>query len=281
MEGYVYLNGAIVRADESTISPFDRGFLYGDGLFETMRAYGGTVHLLRRHIVRLQFGAELLKLQLPAERELRDAIRLLLEANRARDVAVRLTVSRGALPQAGQDSTPTIFANLRPLDATRGADRLEALATVKTPRMLPETAVRLKSLNYLSSALAMQEVAAAGASEGIMLTPDGCVAEGSVSNLFFVKDRMLLTPPIELGILPGITRQRVIELAGERGVEVRETRFTVDEMKRGDECFYTNSVREIVPVSTIDNERIGSGEVGTITRRLVEAYRHELPDEEL
>jgi 4-amino-4-deoxychorismate lyase len=155
------------------------------------------------------------------------------------------------------------------------------LITLSARRNLPEIGVALKSLNYLTSVVAEREAAEAGAAEGILLTPEGWVAEGGKSNIFYVASGVLHTPPLALGILPGITRGRVIELAAELGVEVHESTFTREILASSDEVMYTNSVREIVPATLLDGIRIGAGEPGPITRQLQRAYRDEAPNEPL
>jgi 4-amino-4-deoxychorismate lyase len=158
----------------------------------------------------------------------------------------------------------------------RGAERV---ITLSARHMLPEIGRRLKALSYLTAIYSARELAAAGVREGILRTPDGVVAEGSVSNLFALANDVLYTPPLELGVLAGITRGRVIELAREQGLEVRECAFDLEFFKRSDECFYTNSLRELVPIAAVDSSTIGSGASGPITMMLLDAYRREAPDE--
>jgi branched-subunit amino acid aminotransferase/4-amino-4-deoxychorismate lyase len=274
----VYLNGAILPSREAMISPLDRGFLYGDGLFETMRSYGGKIHLLARHLARLRRSADHLLLPLPSDQDLVTALRATLEANGGGDLALRLTVSRGtgAIGDISGDM-PTLLVTPRPLTQRDG--RPEALITLSVWRSPPETGMAVKSLNYLTGAQAARELADAGVGEGILLTHEGWVAEGSVSNIFALRDDLLRTPPLSLGILDGITRRRVMELAGTIGIEVREERFTPEFLRSCRECFYTNSVREVVPVSSVDGHRVGDGDVGPVTRKLLDAYRREAPDE--
>lgn len=284
----VRLDGRLIPISEARISPLDRGFLYGDGLFETMRSYGGRVHLLRRHLARLAEGGRAIGLAIPAGEELRIAVREVLGQDVGGDARVRITVSRGVDP----DGPPTLFIRRQPLlqkdkpqenekidDAAAAAG--EDLVLFASRRSVPEIGPRLKSLNYLPEILAQDGLRRQGLREGLFLTAEGYVAEGSVSNIFCVIDGALVTPPVELGILPGITRGRVLELARDAGIPVAERPFFPDDMIKGEECFYTNSVRELVPVRSLDGRLIGEGKAGPLTRRLTGLYRAELPDEEL
>lgn len=273
----VWLNGRLISSSEARISPFDRGFLYGDGLFETMRSYQGVLHLLRRHLTRLYDGAAVLGLQLPPKADLRDGLYEVLRANSCHHARIRLTVSRGS-EVSGQ---PTIFIYQQPLLHNDNIPPSEEITVFKRLRELPEIMPRLKSLNYLPELLAREEAHGQGLREGIFLSPEGFVTEGAVSNIFMVKNNRLITSPVSLGILPGILRGRVLELAGSEGVKVEERAFTLADLLNADECFYTNSVREIVPVHSLDGNRIGESTIGPVTQHLWNAYRAELPDESL
>ena len=289
----VWLDGRLIPLSEARISPLDRGFLYGDGLFETMRSYGGRVHLLRRHLARIAEGGRVIGLTIPSGEELRIAVRAVLEGDRLEedrqsDARVRITVSRGVDP----DGPPTVFIRRQPLLQKEEAQKNGKIDAAELPegedlilfssrRSLPEIRPRLKSLNYLPEILAQDDLRRRGLREGVFLTAEGYVAEGSVSNIFCVIGGTLRTPPVELGILPGITRGRVIELARAAGIPVAERPFLPEEIMKGEECFYTNSVRELVPVRSLEGRVIGGGKAGPITRRLLRFYRAELPDEEL
>lgn len=285
----VWLDGRLIPIEEARISPLDRGFLYGDGLFETMRSYDGTVHLLRRHLERLHGAAERIGLRVPDSGELRDAIHVLLRENGATDTRIRLTVSRGN----DRDAEPTVFIRQQPLADSRNrtADvgllrsdpKPEDVDVLAFRRIVPEIYPRVKSLNYLPEILAQDDLRRRGLREGFLLTPEGYVAEGTVSNLFCVMRGELLTPPVELGILPGVTRMRVMELATGEGLTVLQRPFTLGELHDAAECecFYTNSVRELVPVGKVGGRTIGTGETGPVTLLLRELYRAELADEDL
>ena len=268
----VNLNGQLVLQGEARISLFDRGFQFGDGLFETMRSYGGRAYLLSRHLRRLRDGADQLGIPLPDDEELASRIATTIAANNLPDCAVRLTVSRGVsenLFDIRPDAMPTIAVQLRPL--LHFGDQPENIITVAVDPTIGGGGM-LKSLNYLRSVQAVRKVREAGVREGVMLREDGVVLEGSVSNIFMVKHGTVATPPIELRILPGITRQRVLELAQKLSIPAEQRPFTLAELLRADEVFYTNSVREIVSVGGIDNVMIGAA---TITQQLLVAYRNE------
>lgn len=281
MSGFVHLNGRIVPISEAAISPLDRGFLFGDGLFETMRIYDRGIHLLRRHLERLRSGAATIELRIPDDDLLTAALRETADANAMANGALRLTVSRGVgMLGRADEGEPTILVTARPL--AQAGDFRERMIVLEARRGRASTPVGLKSLAYFASVHgALELTRRGGAAEGIMLSEEGFVVEGSVSNIFCVSDEVLLTPPIDLGILPGITRGRVIELARSLGMEVREERFTLEALRSARECFYTNSLREIVPATSIDEIAVGSGSIGPITSALAEAYHREAPDEQL
>jgi len=283
-EPIVYLNGELLPASAAHISLFDRGFLFGDGLFETMRVYGGRVHLLRRHLERLAEGASALRIDLPGADVLVDAIRSTIEANGAMDIVARLTVSRGVggmTPTEGSAGRTTIAVHLRPLLHNSYLDHPARLITIRGIFHHSDGAPRLKSLNYLTSVRAGFEVHDAGADEGIVTTAEGTVAEGSLSTIFCIREGVLHTPPLDLGILPGITRGRILEIAAAEGIPTRQERFTRDVLVGCDEVFYTNSVREVVPVGRIDETVIGDGRCGAVTGLLGRRYRDEAANEGL
>lgn len=276
---YLYSNGRIHQEGEFTISPADRGLLYGDGLFETMRIYSGGVHLLGRHLKRLREGCALLEIPLPGDEELAVAIEHVIEQSGATGAALRLTITRG--PSDGIEPpsapTPTLLFTWRPLLHSGSGSEAEDLVILTARRMPPELGFALKSLNYLTSSVCRLELQRRGAREGLLLTAGGLVAEGSISNIFIVRDGALSTPSLDTGILPGITRARVLELAALAGIRTVEGDITVQMLVAADECFYTNSGRELVPVGRMEGSIIGSGGRGEMTRVLQEAYRREAP----
>ena len=281
----VYLNGALVPRGKASISAFDRGFLYGYGLFETVRSYGGCVFRLDRHMARLMHSAEELGLasQLDAV-ELEQAVYRTLEANKLLDARIRLTVAAGegerelAPPTSGK-ITIMVAAEKLTLPSHIYQQGIRA-AIVSTRRNSQSPLPAIKSLNYLEGLIARAEAAALGADEAIMLNDRGYVSECSSSNIFLVVTGKLLTPSLESGILPGVTREAVLELAHELGIEAMEGDIPPSDLVRADEVFITTSVREIVPVVTVDGRPVGLGKPGEVTKRLMTAYK-ELVQREL
>ncbi|QGG54241.1 aminotransferase class IV [Paenibacillus sp. B01] len=284
-------NGAVVSAGDARISAFDHGFLYGMGLFETFRTYGGRPYLLERHLRRLAEGCRELRIRYEPDAERLEAlIRRTAEANGlSGDAYVRLTVSAGdgglGLP-AGDYEEPQELVMVKPLPAAAPGlyERGRELRLLRTPRNTPELATRLKSLHYMNCIAAKRELAdtdAAPGAEGLMLTADGRLAEGIVSNLFFVADGEVRTPSLDTGILSGITRERVLELAQAAGHPVREGRWSWEELLEADEVWTTNSVQELVPVTTLaglDGEpahpRAGRA-AGPVVRELLAQYQED------
>ncbi len=278
MVGTVYLNGALVPRGEARITPFDRGFLYGYGLFETMRSYGGRVFRLDRHLARLMQSAEELDLvsQLDPD-ELERAIYQTLEANKLLDARIRLTVAAGegerelAPPPSGTLTILVVAEKLTiPSHIYQQGIRT---AIVSTRRNSQSPLPRIKSLNYLEGLIAHSEAVALGADEAIMLNDRGYVSECSTSNIFLVLTGKLLTPSLDSGILPGITREAVLELAHDSDIEAVEGEIPPSDLLRTDEVFITTSVREVVPVVTVDGRPVGLGKPGEVTKRLMTAYK--------
>lgn len=284
------LNGAVLEAGQAVIPVTDHGFLYGMGLFETFRTYGGKPHLLDRHLARLREGCAQLDIRWEmSETAFRAWLADCLAANGLRDAYVRLTLSAGecglGLPSAPYDRPTAVLMvkPLPPLDERLYREGRE-LRILRTTRNTPETPVRLKSLHYMNNIVAKRELAASRASngaEGLLLSKDGWLAEGIVSNLFFVKaDGVVRTPHSGTGILPGITRGRVLELAQEMGMLTEEGLYTTDDLLAAEEIWLTGSVQELVPVTRVTTadgkgHTVGSGMAGPIHAALLAAYRAE------
>jgi branched-chain amino acid aminotransferase len=269
----------LVPRQEAMVSPFDRGFLYGYGLFETMRSYKERVFRLDRHLTRLRLSAQRLALASELEAyDLEQAVYRTLEANKLADARIRLTVSAGPggralAPPVGGLITVLVFAEkllLSPEVYEQGIRA--ALVSAKRNSLSPLS--RVKATNYLDNLVAYSEAVALGAEEAILLNEKGFIAEGSMSNIFLVAGGMLLTPSEESGILPGITREAVLELARELGVEATEGEIPLADLLRADEAFLTSSVREVLPITSIDNKSVAQGGPGPVTKRLMAAYRH-------
>ncbi len=248
---WVYLNDRIVQVENARISVFDRGFLYGDGVFETVRIHDGRPVWLDRHLARLADACKQIRLPLP-DKPWPAIFQKVIDKNRVDHAAIRLTLSRGAR-DTGDDPTVVLFH--RPLPHVTPSQRRRGirltLTTIRrlSPRSHPTQA---KTLNYLNSLLAKREAAERGAFDGLMATTDGYVAECSMSNIFFVRDRTLYTPSLACGVLPGITRGVVLDMAPSLGLQIREGRYRPAFLYGADECFLTGSGIGILPVQAID-----------------------------
>ena len=278
MDEIVYLNGSLVAREEARGSPFDRGFLYGYGLFETMRSYVGRVFRLDRHLARLMHSAGKLGLASQLDPvELEQAIYRTLEANKLLDARIRLTVAagegeRGLSPPPSGRLTILVVAEKLTLPSQIYHQGIRA-AIVSPRRNSQSTLPQIKSLNYLEGFIAHSEALALGADEAIMLNDRGYISECSTSNIFLVVTGKLLTPSMDSGILPGITREAVLELAHDLGIEAIEEEIPPSDLLRADEVFITTSVREIVPVVMGDGRPVGSGKPGEVTSRLMASYK--------
>ena len=275
----VFINGTLYNKEDAKVSVYDHGFLYGDGVFEGMRSYAGTVFRMKEHLDRLWESAEKIQLTIPmTKEEMSDAVNATLAANEIEDGYIRLVVSRGE-GTLGLDPnkcpTPNIiiitdFITLYPDEFYQNG--LEII-TAKTIRNHPGALdPRIKSLNYLNNILAKIEGLAAGCVETLMLNHKGEVAECTGDNIFIVKGGKLLTPPVDAGVLEGITRGAVMELAAGDGVEVVESTMTLEDVYSAEEVFLTGSAAEIVPVIKVDGKQIGDGTPGLITRRVADLY---------
>ncbi len=281
MESLVYVNGNFVPRSEAKVSVFDRGYLYGDGVFEGIRGYDGRVFRLDQHLERLYRGAKAIALEVPlTPEELRDVILETVRRNTLRDCYVRAILSRGE-GDLGLDprnchfpATVVVIADtiaLYPKEVYE--DGLEVIACVTRRNMATAVDPQIKSLNYLNNILARIEVGRAGAHEGLMLNQLGYVAEATADNVFIWREQHLMTPPAHAGLLEGITRQVVLELAEEMDLPMREEMFTLYQVYSADECFLTGTGAEIVPVSRVDGRVIGDGKPGPITKRLTARFK--------
>jgi len=276
----VYLNNTIVPAAEAKISVFDHGFLYGDGIYETMRVYDGIVFLIDEHLDRLRRSASLIGLNLPKnDDDIRSAVYDTLLANGLSDAYVRLTVSRGygeigLDPDLCKEPTFIIIAEKfknYPRSYYENGIRLK-IASVR--RNLKEALnPQIKSLNFLNNILAKIEAKQADAHEAIMLNASGHLTEGTVSNIFFLKNSILQTPSIKCGILDGITRALVIDLAQKNAISVKEGNFKPEDLYGATEVFITNSTMEVMPVSRVDEVHFNVGETA---RLLLSKYEQEV-----
>ncbi len=276
---YLYhVDGDLLPAEEATVSVRDRGFLYGDAAFETLRAYGGEVFAWDAHARRLAGTCEALQLDHGlSDADLHRRVRETLTANDLDDAYVRLSVTRGVqpgklTPDPEVDPTVVVLVNELPRGGRESTPVWDGPATVQTvkTRRVPDRAIpsRAKTHNYLNGILARLELRVTGADEALVLDSEGYVAEGATSNVFFVSDEALCTPSLDGPVLPGVTRDVVADLAREEGVPVREGQFTPDDVRSAAEVFVTNTTWELRPVATVDGIDCGGGPVTTLLSRL-------------
>jgi D-amino acid aminotransferase len=279
--GYVFLNNHIVPAARATISVFDRGLLYGDGLFETMRAYRGRVFALTEHLARLERSALVLGMPLPAL-DWNAVIVDLLARNEllGHDASVRLTLTRGTsdpVPLPPEDPQPTILLMVRPVNSEIQKQQRAGIRVTFLPYsrhgFLPEH----KTLNYLTAVIGKVLAKRQAAQEGLFVRSGRFLSEGTTSSLFVVRKKQVWTPTLK-NILPGVTRRHIIGLAEDLGIVVKERSVTTHDLYAADEAFITSSVAEILPVVEATDETIGSGKPGPITRRLQRLYRKTVED---
>jgi branched-chain amino acid aminotransferase len=275
----VFIDGKYYDEGKAKVSVFDHGLLYGDGVFEGIRAYNGRVFKLREHIDRLFCSAKAILLDIPMSHA--DVMRATVETcrkNKIRDGYIRLLVTRGVgtlglNPNRCKRGSVIIIAGKIQLYPPDLYERGMAIITVPTVRNLHSALnPAIKSLNYLNNILAKIEANNAGCEEAIMLNAEGFVAECTGDNLFLVKEGKLFTPPLSAGALYGITRGTVMDLAREAGHEVFEPNLTRYDVFNADECFLTGTGAEIIPVTKVDGRVIGTGKPGAVTRKLENNY---------
>ena len=278
---WIYLNDRFVKEAEATVSVFDHGFLYGDGVYETIRSYGKKIFMRDQHLARLHRSAEAIGLTIPKN----DWPSLLHESmarndlgNDQTDAYIRITISRGS-GDIGLDPalcrTPTVVIMTKPLRSPP-PDRYRegvSLIVAKTRRNLPSALdPQIKATNFLNNIQAKREALAAGAFDSVLLNWESHVTECTVSNVFFVQSGRLCTPALACGILDGITRNVILTLAREEQIPIDEGRFGVEALRGADECFLTNTTMEVMPATTLDGRPIGSGKPGALTGQLHQIF---------
>ena len=280
---WIFLNDRFVPREQATVSVFDHGFLYGDGVYETLRTYDGRIFGLRSHLVRLMRSAHSISLDCPIPEK--DWPALLQEAvrrNHLKEAYIRITISRGE-GEIGLDPSlcqrPTVVVIVKPLPVypPRLYQEGVKLAVVGVRRNLPTAlSPHIKSLNFLNNILAKHEATRAGAFDGLMLNAEGHLAESTTSNLFFVRAGRLCTPSVSCGILDGITREVILLLAKEKQIPTEEGCYTPAVLRQADECFLTNTTLELMPVRAVDNYPVGSGKPGALTADLWRLFKSNL-----
>jgi branched-chain amino acid aminotransferase len=279
MARIIFMNDRLVPEDEARVSVFDHGLLYGDGVFEGLRSYSGTVFRLGAHLDRLWASARAICLEIPLSKAaVAKAVNDTLAANKLSDGYVRLVVTRGAGslgldPNRTKNPQVIVIADTISLYPREFYEQGLKIVTAATQRVQSAAlSPRIKSLNYLNNIMAKLEGLRAGCVEALMLNHKGEVAECTGDNVFVVRSGVLLTPPPDAGILEGITRNAVMELARAAGIDCREATLTRHDLYTADECFLTGTAAEVIPVVDIDGRTIGSGTPGPVTQRLTTAF---------
>ncbi len=277
----IYIDGKYYDEGQAKISVFDHGLLYGDGIFEGIRAYHGRIFRLKEHIDRLYRSAKAILLTVPmSPADLAKAVVETCRENGVRDGYIRLVVTRGVgtlglNPNRCHNPSVIIIAGKIQLYPQEFYEKGMEIITVPTVRNLHSALnPAIKSLNYLNNILAKIEANSAGCEEAILLNAEGFVAECTGDNLFIVQEGELQTPPLSAGALYGITRRVVLDLAAQAGVKTREMNLTRYDLFNADECFLTGTGAEVVPVVKIDGREIGSGKPGPLTQKLVTEYHN-------
>jgi branched-chain amino acid aminotransferase len=280
MAFFASVNGEITPAAEARVSVLDNGFTFGDGVYETLRTYGGRPFHLDRHLARLRDSARRLEIAIPPPDEALAAdLDRLLERAANPESYIRIIVTRGVGEisyRFDRVKGPTIMMAARDYEPFPDAQYRDGIPVIlsslrrNSPRSLDPA---MKSCNLINNILAVREAQAKGAGEPIMLNDAGEVAEGASANVFLVGKGALVTPPLSAGILPGVTRAVVLEIAGRTGIAATEETVSVARLMAADEAFVTSTLKEVMPIATVDGRPIGSGRPGPVTRRLLDAYR--------
>jgi branched-chain amino acid aminotransferase len=275
----IWINGKLFDKADAKISVYDHGLLYGDGVFEGIRVYSGKVFRIKEHVERLYDSARSIALEIPLSRaQMAEAIESTVRANDKKEGYIRLVVTRGAGslgldPRKTSDPQIIIIVDDIVMYPPEMYENGMEIVTSATIRSHPNsTNPRIKSLNYLNNIMAKVEGIRAGCHEALMLNHKGEVAECTGDNFFLVKHGILKTPPLDAGILEGVTRDAVMELANAAGIPVQEPTLTRHDVYTADECFLTGTAAEVISVTKVDGRTIGTGKPGPITRQLREAF---------
>jgi len=279
--GLVYIDGKLFEENEAKISVFDHGLLYGDGVFEGIRAYNGRVFKLKEHLDRLFTSAKFIMLNIPlTKEELTQAVIETIKANELKDAYIRLVVTRGVGdlgldPRKCPKPSIIIIVSKITLYPKEFYEHGLELVTVPTRKNIQEAlSPCIKTLNYLNSIMAKIEANNMGVLEAIMLNQEGYVTECTGDNIFIVKNNSLITPPLWVGVLEGITRDTVMKIGQELGLEVKEAVMTRFDLFTANECFLTGTAAEVIPVIKIDHRLIGDGKPRPITLKIMARFQH-------
>ena len=276
----VWLNGKLVNKSQANVNVMDHGLLYGDGVFEGIRVYNGRIFRAEAHLDRLYESAKFIRLAIPySKQELHEALKETVAANNNAYAYIRLVISRGEGTlglspfQCGNPNVFVVYDNVQlyPKEMYEEGMAVIIAKTVRISRRMLNP--KVKSLNYLNNILAKIEAIDAGVSEALMLNECGELSEATGDNVFIVKNSHAVTPPLEAGILGGITRGVVCDLCRKMGIELSERAIKPKEIKQADECFLTGTAAEVIPVTKVDDITIGDGKVGPVTAKLIAAYR--------
>ncbi|RXT09028.1 aminotransferase class IV [Ammoniphilus sp. CFH 90114] len=274
----VFLNGKVLTEEEAVISVFDHGFLYGYGLFETLRSYSGRIFLFQDHYERLRIAAQDYQIHMNKTLlQLQNDIYQTMEANGLQDAYIRITLSGGpeGLGLHGEEHhSPTWLIMTKPLGSWPAA---KSLVSLNIKRSTPEGTRRAKSMSFANNMLAKKELVQRkeGSAEGIFFNNQGFIVEGTVSNIFFVKNNCLYTPHVETGLLAGVTRQFIFRLAKENQIPYEEGFYTIEDLLEADEIFITNSIQQIIPVKEVDHQPV-SLVMGPLTSFFMQKYEQEV-----
>ncbi|HBO84249.1 MAG TPA: branched-chain amino acid aminotransferase [Deltaproteobacteria bacterium] len=277
----VFLNGSFVPSSKANISVFDRGLLYGDGLFETMRSYRGKVFALDEHLQRMSRSAEFIRMHFSNNTaRWHRIINKLLIYNKLddKDSYIRITITRGVdysrLTPSGHNLRPTEIVVVKPIPQRIKKNQVSGIKAVTLTFFKSSSVLsNIKSLNFLDNVIGAMMAKDMDTQEAIFISPEGTVLEGTVSNIFIIKNGRVKTPPLSSKILPGITRQTVIDIANKIGLEVAETPIRKIDLLKSDEAFVTNSIIEVTPLIIVDGGNIGGGRHGEITQKILKGYK--------
>lgn len=275
----IYLNGKILESKDAAISVFDRGYLFGEGLFETFRSYDGKVPFITKHLDRMEWSSTFIGIPFPHPEEIKKAVQEVLQANQLADARIKVVLT--AQGDSFKPAAPTDDMNVNLLVSAEILAELpqayykKGVGIIFVHSVMGEVSpiTHIKSTSWGSKMVARREVEEKGAFEGVFINPKGFVTEGTVTNLFWVKEGTLFTVPQNEGLLGGVTRGLVLELAKKNHIPFKELPTTPADLKKSDEIFLTNSLYEILPVTLIEEEEAGKGKVGPLTLQLIELYK--------